>query len=237
MGNRNTKTNYVTQLTSTELQSLKEFKEFVEYKYIATHITGPIQITDQIIGYKLAVVTDNLQKQIVDCCVILELGVNINDGIAESHSSVHVDSNSLSKGIKYCCKSCNVRSFRIICPAKLFEDLQKRISKGKLKIVSQFDSTFEYRLDSQMMEKNFCEPGKGCVKGIHFYNRLENLIKDAPHFCNLDQNKPFTIGPWSNCDYEDPGILKEDHPPYDHVYVGNYIKDSYSDIRIDDHKS
>ncbi len=107
---------------------------------------------------------------------ILELAV---DEVAHSSNfdGKFLDANSLRRGEKYCAPSAFVLRAWIISDFKNIQTVEQKVTEGKAKFASIFDSTFEYVLGQQVFVPDFGKPGRGCICGIHGFVTKEDAVK------------------------------------------------------------
>lgn len=109
---------------------------------------------------------------------------------------------------KYVVERANVTGVQFIGPAPHLTSLTTRLRDGELKLVSNFDIHFIYKLGTAIEDPSFGMLGIGCVQGIHaFISKREAIKYLQTGFGGIDLFSP-TITPL-DLEGPDPGIEEE----------------------------
>ncbi len=109
---------------------------------------------------------------------------------------------------KYVVEKANVAGVQFIGPAPHLNELTRKLRDGELRLVSNFDIHFVYKLGTTIEDPSFGMPGIGCVQGIHaFISKREAIKYLKTGFSGIDLFSP-TITP-IDLEGPDPGIEEE----------------------------
>ena len=115
---------------------------------------------------------------VTDVAVLVTLTIQSSKAfIADGATGKKILPENMTPNTKYCTKTAIVTGLQFIGNVLSIEKILEMYKNGEGKIVSNFDSKFEYRLSNEITEPEFGQPGLGCVKGIHFFIDKRSALK------------------------------------------------------------
>jgi len=140
-----------------------------------------LDATETYVGYKIACFDMHNTPPceiLKDVAVLITLYIEGRGAfVAEGATGKRVKPEDFKPGVKYCTKEAIVAGIQFLGNIQSVEKAMRAYDKGQGRIVSNFDSEFEYILGHKVHVPDFGQPGRKCVKGVHLFIDKPSTLK------------------------------------------------------------
>lgn len=161
-----------------------------------------------ITGWKIVRILANNQLD-MDTIALLELKIY---GTIHTPTGSVIRPANLQTGDKYCTNECVVSAVQFV--GTFSENIKKLLenftNNNDIKLVSNFDPNFEYKLGHIIREKESSKPGIGCTQGMHFFIDKKSCFQYLEGgFAGIPMCWPTITGPIESTDIDEKKLEQE----------------------------
>lgn len=153
------------QLYNQHLEYFYKRKKYIQKQLekIPNHPSTQPTIT----GWKIVRIMSNGELD-MEAIAILEMQIT---GDIKNPQGKKMIASDLKTTEKYCTDECRVVGVQFVgqFTPGIYDLLKNFMNSQKVKLVSNFDSAFEYKLGHIVRERECGEPGVGCAQGMYFF--------------------------------------------------------------------